>query len=32
MMCAPYMSRELRVFKVIIIYANSIEFIGNEKN
>jgi hypothetical protein len=32
MMCTPYMSRELRVFKIIIIYVFYIEIIDNEKN
>jgi hypothetical protein len=32
MMCTPCMSRELRVFKIIIIYVFYIEFIDNEKN
>jgi hypothetical protein len=31
MMCTPCMLRELHVFKIIIIYAFFIEFIGNEK-
>jgi hypothetical protein len=31
MMCTPYMSKELRVFKIIIIYAFFIEFIDNKK-
>jgi hypothetical protein len=30
-MCTPNMSRELRVLKIIIIYAIFIEFIDNEK-
>jgi hypothetical protein len=30
MMCAPYMPRELRIFKIIIIYAIFLEFIDNE--
>jgi hypothetical protein len=30
MMCAPYMSRELQIFKIIIIYAIFLEFIDNE--
>jgi hypothetical protein len=32
MMCTPCMSREMHVFKIIIIYAFFIEFIDNEKN
>jgi hypothetical protein len=31
MMCTPCISRELRVFKIIIIYAFFLEFIDNEK-
>jgi hypothetical protein len=31
MMCTPYMSRELQVFKIIIIYVFFIEFIDNKK-
>jgi hypothetical protein len=31
MMCTPYMSRELWVFKIIIIYIFFIEFIDNKK-
>ncbi len=31
MMCTPDMLRELRVFKIIIIYAIFIEFIDKEK-
>jgi hypothetical protein len=31
MMCAPCMSRELLVFKIIIIYIYFLEFIDNEK-
>jgi hypothetical protein len=31
MMCTPYMSRELCVFKIIIIYIFFIEFIDNKK-
>jgi hypothetical protein len=27
----PYLSRELRIFKIIIIYIFFIEFIDNEK-
>jgi hypothetical protein len=32
MMCTPCMSRELWVFKIIIIYVFYIEFIDTEKN
>jgi hypothetical protein len=32
MMCTPCMSRELCVFKIIIIYAIFVEFIDNGKN
>jgi hypothetical protein len=32
MMCTPYMSTKLQVFKIITIYAIFIEFIDNEKN
>jgi hypothetical protein len=32
MMCTPYMSRELWVFEIIIIYAFFVEFIDNEKD
>jgi hypothetical protein len=31
MMCTPFMSRELWIFKVIIIFAFFIEFIDNLK-
>jgi hypothetical protein len=31
MMCKRCMSRELRIFKIIIIYAFFIEFIDNKK-
>jgi hypothetical protein len=31
MMCTPCMSRELKVFKIIIIYAIFVEFIDNKK-
>jgi hypothetical protein len=31
MMCTSYMLRELRVFKIIIIYVFFIEFIDNKK-
>jgi hypothetical protein len=31
MMCILCMSRELRVFKIIIIYAIFVEFINNKK-
>jgi hypothetical protein len=31
MMCTPYISRELWIFKIIIIYEFFIEFISNEK-
>jgi hypothetical protein len=30
-MCTPYMSRELWVFKIVIIYVIFIEFIDNGK-
>jgi hypothetical protein len=30
-MCTPYISRALRVIKIIIIYANFLEFIDNKK-
>jgi hypothetical protein len=30
MMCAPCVSRELRIFKIIIIYSFFVEFIYNE--
>jgi hypothetical protein len=32
MMCTPCISRELLVFKIIIIYVFFVEFIDNEKN
>jgi hypothetical protein len=31
MMCTPFISRELRVFKIIIIFAFFIEFVDNLK-
>jgi hypothetical protein len=31
MMCTHYISRELRVFKIVIIYVFFIEFIDNKK-
>jgi hypothetical protein len=31
MMCTPSRSRELRVFKIIIIYVIFLEFIDNKK-
>jgi hypothetical protein len=32
MMCTPCISRELLVFKIIIIYVFFVEFIDNGKN